>query len=230
MKKLYEEADIQAIANILRAGTNSTDTWKVSEMVDVMRELLGIVVQPVLPEGYTALSYIAAPGGQKINTGVIPNGHKITVKYEMPAYVNDGHLFGTDAGASACHFTTYSNRYFWGTGSGERSGGAYTNGLHEVVYNDENGNVSLDGVSLGPAGNGSSSQELTICARGTANFQGKLYYFIVHEKYTKAAIREMFPARRDSDGAVGMYDTANDVFYGNTGTGSFTAGPNALTD
>lgn len=230
MKKLYEEADIQAIANVLRAGTNSTDTWKVSEMADVMKGFLDIVVQPALPEGYTALSYIAVTGGQKINTGVIPNGHTITVKYNMPAYVHDGHLFGTDAGPSSCHFTTYANRYYWGTGKGEQSAGTYSNGEHEVVYNDKNGNVSLDGVSLGSAGEASSSSELTICARVAANFQGKLYYFIVHEKDTEAAIRKMFPARRDSDGAVGMYDTANDVFYANAGTGSFTAGPNALTD
>lgn len=228
MKKLYEEADIRAIANVLRAGTNSTDTWKVSEMAEVMRELLDVIIQPPLPDGYTALSYITATGGQKINTGVIPNGHTIRVKYEMPAYVNDAHLFGTDAGPSACHFTTYSNRYYWGTGSGESSGGTYTNGQHEVVYNDKNGNVSFDGAALGSAGKGSSSNELTICARGTANFQGKLYYFIVSEKDTGAKIRTMFPARRDSDGAVGMYDTANDVFYGNSGTGSFTAGPDAL--
>lgn len=228
MKRLYEEADIQAIANALRAGTNSTDTWKVSEMAEVMRDLFNIVTQPPLPDGYTALSYIIATGGQKINTGVIPNGHTIKVKYDMPVYVNDGHLFGTDAGPSACHFTTYSDRYYWGTGSGESSGGAYTNGQHEVVYNDGNGIVSLDGVALGFAGKGSSSNELTICARGTANFQGMLYYFIVSEKGTGAKIRTMFPARRDSDGAVGMYDTANDVFYVNTGTGSFTAGPNAL--
>ena len=34
----------------------------------------------------------------------------------------------------------------------------------------------------------------------------------------------MVPCVRDSDGAVGMFDTVNSQFYGNAGTGSFTAG------
>ena len=36
--------------------------------------------------------------------------------------------------------------------------------------------------------------------------------------------RNMVPARRISDSVVGMYDTINNVFYTNSGSGSFTAG------
>lgn len=37
--------------------------------------------------------------------------------------------------------------------------------------------------------------------------------------------RNMIPARRNSDSVLGMYDTVNNVFYTNAGTGSFVAGP-----
>ena len=37
------------------------------------------------------------------------------------------------------------------------------------------------------------------------------------------------PARRVSDGAVGMYDTVADAFLANSGTGSFKAGPEVAT-
>ena len=37
------------------------------------------------------------------------------------------------------------------------------------------------------------------------------------------------PARRASDGAVGMYDTVGGTFLGNSGSGAFKAGPEVAT-
>lgn len=37
-------------------------------------------------------------------------------------------------------------------------------------------------------------------------------------------LRDFIPCVRTSDGAIGMYDTVNGVFYTNAGTGTFTAG------
>lgn len=37
-------------------------------------------------------------------------------------------------------------------------------------------------------------------------------------------IRDMIPAKRDADDALGMYDIVNDVFYTNDGTGTFIGG------
>ena len=38
-------------------------------------------------------------------------------------------------------------------------------------------------------------------------------------------VRNMIPARRDSDGVLGMYDSITGTFFTNAGTGTFTAGP-----
>lgn len=40
-----------------------------------------------------------------------------------------------------------------------------------------------------------------------------------------ALARDLVPARRQQDSAVGLYDTVTGTFYGNSGTGSFVAGP-----
>ena len=39
MNKLYEETDIQNIANAIREKTKSTDTYKVSEMANAISEI-----------------------------------------------------------------------------------------------------------------------------------------------------------------------------------------------
>ena len=44
-------------------------------------------------------------------------------------------------------------------------------------------------------------------------------------------VRDFVPVKRNSDGAIGMYDTVTKAFFANAGTGTFTAGPNvANTD
>jgi hypothetical protein len=42
--------------------------------------------------------------------------------------------------------------------------------------------------------------------------------------------RDYVPARRASDGAVGLYDMIEKKFYTNAGPGSFTAGPVLATN
>ena len=55
----------------------------------------------------------------------------------------------------------------------------------------------------------------------------KLYSFKVWSD--AGLIRDFIPAKRRSDGAIGLYDAVNKQFYTNAGSGTFTAGP-VLTD
>lgn len=41
----------------------------------------------------------------------------------------------------------------------------------------------------------------------------------------KTYSHRLIPCQRKSDGAIGVYDTVGQVFYGNNGSGTFTAGP-----
>jgi len=51
-----------------------------------------------------------------------------------------------------------------------------------------------------------------------------IYDFNIQEKSTGAYIRQMIPARRNSDGEIGMLDVANGVFYGHSGPKPFING------
>jgi hypothetical protein len=55
----------------------------------------------------------------------------------------------------------------------------------------------------------------------------KMYSFKVWSD--AGLIRDFIPAKRRSDGVVGLYDAVNKQFYTNAGSGTFTAGP-VLTD
>ena len=52
-----------------------------------------------------------------------------------------------------------------------------------------------------------------------------LYGFDIQMKSDSSYLRKMVPVIRDSDGEIGLLDTANDVFYPNLGTKPFLAGP-----
>jgi hypothetical protein len=54
-------------------------------------------------------------------------------------------------------------------------------------------------------------------------FIGRMYSVKIYDNGTLA--RNLIPAKCNSDNVVGLYDTVNGVFYTNSGTGSFIAGP-----
>ena len=51
----------------------------------------------------------------------------------------------------------------------------------------------------------------------------RIYYFSLYNGGT--LVRDMIPARRNSDGELGMYDTVSGTFFTNAGNGTFIAGP-----
>lgn len=53
-------------------------------------------------------------------------------------------------------------------------------------------------------------------------FVGKMYYTRI--KIDGKLVRDMIPCYRKTNNAIGMYDLVNDVFYTNSGTGTFTKG------
>lgn len=61
----------------------------------------------------------------------------------------------------------------------------------------------------------------------------RIYEAKITNAQTGTVLRHLFPAKRDADGVLGMYDTAYDRFYTNAGSGSFNSGgiepPSSLT-
>ena len=58
---------------------------------------------------------------------------------------------------------------------------------------------------------------------GDKLFSGRIYSLTLYEN--NVLVLDLIPVRRESDGALGMYNRVNNDFYGNAGFGDFTAGP-----
>ena len=178
-----------------------------------------------VPE-YKQVEYIEFTNYTYINTGIIPTNHTTKIKYDFVEYNNDEHLFGTAEGALYYHFTAYSNKYYWGRNGSEGNGGTWTTGIKELVFNGDNNSVVQDGTTLGSGTNITSSSVLLIGARNSVyNLQAKVYEIEIIDKGTGKTVRHLIPYLRKNDNMPGFYDTVNNVFYTNLGSGDLVAGP-----
>lgn len=189
-----------------------------------------------LPEAYTLLEYIKSTGNQYIDTGYKPNTNtRIEIGASTTDTTHDKPLFGSriesEQGAFVCWFNPLKST---GLSPAFGASGNLTTGLeistskkHDVVL--ENGLCVLDDKSFSFATQTfTSSYNLVLCGlntQGTVDsrkFYGNVYYARIYDN--DALVRDFFPAKRNSDGVLGLYDLVNGEFYTNAGTGSFVAG------
>lgn len=195
-----------------------------------------------LPNGYKRLEYIQSSGTQYIDTGFKPKGTtKIICDFQM---VNQGTeqqgVFGSRPGASG-RFTVFTGDSTgalqvdydtYGALAEETStiSGLNLNNRNTIEVNNsliinENTVKTVSAVSF------TSTYNLFLFANnnvGTAQLPGsmKLYSFKIYDNET--LVRDFVPCIVDSTGEVGLYDLVGKQFYGNAGTGIFTAGPEVL--
>ena len=198
-----------------------------------------------LPAGYTRLDSITSTGTQYINTGVKPsnqlgvdllfnNGiHAVDSTYFGTTFVNNAFTLAIrKSGAMICFNNRGEIRVAEGTdcnividpGSDPKVTLSYNGETHAVdgtynVYTATAYNLFL----FGGDNNGSSINRSSYTFYGMKIWQ----YRMVDKKMSdiKDDLRDFVPAKQDSDGAIGLYDTVNGLFYPNEGTGEFIAGP-----
>ena len=187
-----------------------------------------------LPEGYTEVEYIASSDGrQRINTGVIPtNDLPFYVKFQNDNTAGDpsgyGNIFGSRFASTQQEYQL--TMYNGGTVSiGNRNGnlGFNTSAVHTISFNGQN-TLVIDGVST-TITKGSISSSFPIYLFGinengsfTQGQAGKIYRISFG---TDGSVFNGIPARRNSDQAIGIYDTVSGDFLTTpSGTGTFTAG------
>lgn len=197
---------------------------------------------PTLPSGYTQLEYIESTGKQYIDTGfVLDNNTRVTMDVQlnqpssgMNYWIFEGRVSSSSASKGV---------FFYGAGNGNNQWNADYNGSSKryafsgIGINDR---LSVDYDKNVISINGQShtfGQEifesnctLALLANNTGGTVGNyspstLYSCGIYDNGTAA--RNFVPAKRDSDGAVGLYDTIGQSFYANAGTGEFIAGPEA---
>lgn len=179
-----------------------------------------------LPDGYTEVQYIQSTGTQYVDTGFKPNQDSRVLIKLSTSETGSHTVFGADIDwvdngfALGVGFTHYGKET--GTISGLNNGSS-----HEVDFNKNI--ISMDGSTVLTMGASTFSvpHNLALFANNRAGgIQEKttmaLYYCRIYDGNT--IIRDYIPCK-NAGGAVGLYDLIGQKFYGNAGTGSFTAGP-----
>ena len=199
-----------------------------------------VAVEPVLkggsrlPSGYTEVEYIESTGTQYIDTGVVPN-HNTAVMLDIDILNADnwGPIFGSrDANVTNeyCMFahnptSVYQDGY---------ANVAHVNISVSSVLGRQTINKAFNNTYI----NGELKNSFTaatfqgtypmflfqINSGGSAvayKISGRIYRAVITKSST--LVRDFIPCKNPA-GTVGLYDTVNGTFYGNSGTGVFTAG------
>ena len=191
-----------------------------------------------VPGGFTELEYIKSTGTQWIDTGIVGNlNTKIDIDFSIDHEQPTGNtiVFGnrTDNNVRAFYLATKMDSLLYAQfdsierqklvepeynvnqkySSTVSKDGWYLNGVLCATYNGAttfitNGNILL--FKLG-------GQDAL--SKGGVS----IYKSILYEN--NVIIQKLIPARRNSDGVVGMYDSITNQFFTNAGTGAFIAGP-----
>ncbi len=203
----------------------------------------------MLPSGYTPLEYLMTTGTQYIDTGITANEMtEINAEVSFGSvssgttagkYIIIGVRNGSDAGTDTfmwgAVFGKTCNRFGVGTTSGDTAISA------NVLYNVSirNGfqilkNSNGDTIAISKVSYRSSLDTATLymfCAHDTAESTGTALFaangtYIKKLRISNSGVmqRDFVPARRDSDGELGMYDIVTGTFFTNLGTGAFVGG------
>ena len=196
--------------------------WQISD------DLLAINAK--VPYGYTELQYIVFDGSQTIDTGFKPNQDtKIVSKFNGASDAVWVYGAGGTNPRITCYLGTTGNQRFGNVTVVNTGISANT---INVVTQDKNGfNLNGNLTPYTDVGSFSVKKTLTIGnsngATSVSYFNGSFYYMKIYNNGT--LVRNMIPAKRDSDSKVGMYDIVNNVFYPNAVGTDFTAGPSCVS-
>lgn len=190
-----------------------------------------------LPEGYTQLEYIRLTGTQYINTGYKARyTTRVVLDFELEDTSVNTAIFGGRSGTSSRTFS-----FFWMAAGNFRSDYGTTqttvnvtdgSGRHTVDKNKtsttvDDASVKVDSYTFTGAYNMYLGTVNTAGAAFEPGLTGKIYSCRIEEA---GDLERDFVPCADPSGTVGMYDTANGVFYGNSGSGVFEAPAPALPD
>lgn len=195
----------------------------------------------LLPDGYTALEYIESTGTQWIGTGFTPDSNTRVICSCAPMVATAGwdsissYIFGIgdiESNTYDCYMAAGKWSAIYGTQINEE---AESTPVGQEVTIDFNANhvlitsgeaVVLDHEFAVSSFTCPSQLKLLRIERDNATgYFGKARIMSCSIYDNGVPARTFVPARRESDGAVGLFDVLNGQFYGNSGTGSFIAGP-----
>lgn len=183
----------------------------------------------------TELEFIESSGAQWINSGIIPTKNtRVEADVQLTSSANDKSFFGIYAGFNY-HITYYTNKWYCGIAGGEYSGATvnYSDRLN-IVFNDENGNVIINGTTYleNIRGNKTVNSPMLIFARNGSSTgisagnvsSMRLYSFKIYE--SDQLVRDFIPVKLNT--VVCLYDRVSQTYFYNENTGEFSAGPKKI--
>lgn len=192
---------------------------------------------------YSTVEWLGLDGYQLIDTGFYPTGNtRILIDCHINSDNPSGVLFSIFGGRTSNTNSTFSLwrideshfRYDYGTTQNSitlsPSDGRFLIDANKnsISFNESKYTYTLKSFT--------SSHTLRIASNyttgtygesgsyyDTRRLSGKIYSVQIYNNSTIA--RDYIPVKRRSDKVLGLYDKANDKFYVNDGSGSFTSGP-----
>lgn len=190
-----------------------------------------------LPEGYTELEYIESAEKSWLDTGFYPTNN---TSFEL-----DAHILDQDSGEHhimtvntpdyfalklSSNLTNYQARW----GNQELKEIAHSGQLYSRhLFKGDKGTYSIDGGAKTTYSPNTFTQTLSLAlfanriSTGAQQFTNARAYSL--KIWENDVLERDFVPCRNASGTVGMYDLVGSKFYGNSGTGSFLAGPEKET-
>ena len=210
------------------------------KLLSALLGIFGLFIVPAyaaLPDGYTQLEYIESTGTQYIDTGV-NIGEDIQTKVRFGKTTNTFSRFGFIIGGKGNYQglvsrTDRDSYYASMYNSSEHTlTRTITDDVFDFTFNVAGHKVVLNDTEIGtltPISPYSTDGNVGVFrSPGTSssnnNGIGKVYLFVITNSLTNVMLFNGIPAKRNSDGAVGLYDTVSGTFFGNKGSGEFVAG------
>lgn len=216
-------------------GTTSQKLTYLNDTKQGLKTVINYAKEAILPSEYTRVDYIESSGTQYINTGVIGKKEtKVEMQFKFASIPSGANIiFGCNA-ERFCVFRLKSGGSF----SAQVSSFSVDPSIFGVVgthYNVKvdydntdminiNGTVATNSRAVPSFTTGINCYLFAGNVNGTAsNFSFiKLYSCKIYDDNT--LLRNFVPCYKNSDNKIGLYDTVNNVFYENQGTGNFTYG------
>lgn len=235
---------ISAAASTSGNFTAGPEKWK--DISDLNNRVLSLSQLNKLVQeygkNYIKLEYLTFNGSQFINTGFMP---KSTSRIQLEVDLEDMGdklvtLFGGRTSLTVASFSMWrmsSTIIRWDYGTRQTSI-TFPTTVGKFVIDADKNTVTINSTKRSvTAQTFTSNTPLRISSNYTTGgsqyndenyndlrrFSGDLYYFKIYDN--DVLVRDFIPAKRKSDGTLGLYDLVTDVFYTNDGFGMFTSGP-----
>lgn len=187
-----------------------------------------------LPKGYKRLEYIQSSGTQYVDTLFAPNQDtRVVADVQMMSEVSSGganEIFGARTSASSKAYAVQWNttgdmfQHFYNAGYDNLDFGNFSE--RQIVETNKNV-LLINGVTHErPYAAFQCDYTLYLCAvnqENAAKFFSAMRVYVCQIYDNGTLVRDFIPCQ-NADSEIGLWDDVNSVFYGNAGTGAFTAG------